>query len=95
MDYGWHYRGTAAPGPYYGERFGKPVVGSIPTIVRAFKSAVTYRAGRGLNSVNIWQRNYYEHIIRDQNDYERIAGYILANPADWNDDAENPIIGIK
>ena len=71
------------------ERFGKPAVGSIPTIARAFKSAVTRRANRELNSANIWQRNYYEHIIRDQTDYERIAGYILANPANWNDDEEN------
>ena len=37
------------------ERFGKPVAGSIPTIVRAFKSAVTYCARRELNSANIWQ----------------------------------------
>jgi putative transposase len=77
------------------ERFGKPVVGSIPTIIRAFKSAVTYRANRELNSANIWQHNYYEHIIRGQPDYERIAGYILANPSNWKDDEENPIIGIK
>jgi REP element-mobilizing transposase RayT len=64
--------------------------GSLRAIVRSFKSAVTRRAGRELNSANIWQRNYYEHIIRDQADYERIAGYILANPVNWNDDEENP-----
>jgi REP element-mobilizing transposase RayT len=64
-------------------------VGSIPTITRAFKSAVTYRAGRELNTGSIWQRNYFEHIIRDQNDYERIASYLLANPANWDDDEEN------
>ncbi len=72
------------------EKFGKPVPGSIPTIVRAFKSAVSYRAGRELNAANIWQRNYYEHIIRNEHDYERIAAYIAANPANWSDDKENP-----
>jgi putative transposase len=72
------------------EGFGKPTVGSIPTILRTFKAAVTRRAGRELNSGKLWQRNYYEHILRDQADYERIAGYILANPANWNDDNENP-----
>lgn len=96
------------------ERFGKPVAGSIPTIIRAFKSAVTYRANRELtsqagiqsasavsgpgvpdNSANIWQRNYYEHIVRNQTDYERIAGYILANPSNWNEDDENQILTIK
>ncbi|MBE3040838.1 MAG: hypothetical protein IMZ62_18730 [Chloroflexi bacterium] len=54
------------------------------------------RAGRELNSANIWQRNYYEHIIRDQTDTDRIAGTILstplrgAYPANWKDDEENP-----
>jgi REP element-mobilizing transposase RayT len=38
----------------------------------------------------LWQRNYYEHIIRDQADYERIAGYILDNPVNWDQDEENP-----
>lgn len=38
----------------------------------------------------LWQRNYYEHIIRDQTDYERIVGYILDNPANWDKDEENP-----
>ncbi len=47
------------------------------------------------NSANIWQRNYYEHIIRDQKDYERIAGYILANPSNWNADDENPEIALQ
>ena len=34
----------------------------------------------------LWQRNYYEHIIRDEQSYERIANYIINNPAKWNDD---------
>lgn len=71
------------------EQYGKPVVGSIPTILRAFKSSVTYRAGRELSITKIWQRNYYEHIIRDQNDLENITKYILSNPYNWENDAEN------
>jgi putative transposase len=74
------------------EQFGKPVPGSIPTIVRAFKSAVTYCAGKELNSSNLWQSNYYEHIIRDDHDYERIAFYIAQNPSNWSEDEENPYI---
>jgi REP element-mobilizing transposase RayT len=72
------------------EQFGKPTVGSLPTIIRTYKAAVTRRAGREFNSANIWQRNYYEHIIRDQVDYERIANYIASNPENWQDDQENP-----
>jgi REP element-mobilizing transposase RayT len=71
-------------------RFGKPIAGSLANIVRAFKAAVTYRAGRELDLANIWQRNYYEHIIRNQAEYERIAHYLTLNPARWNDDKENP-----
>ncbi len=59
-------------------------------MIASFKSAVTRRAGRELNTGNIWQRNYYEHIVRDQADYEHIAGYILGNPDNWDKDDENP-----
>ncbi len=38
---------------------------------------------------HIWQRNYYEHIIRDYNDHERIANYINANPSRWEEDMFN------
>jgi putative transposase len=72
------------------EQFGKPTRGSLPTIVRTFKASVTRRAGRELNSGNIWHRNYYEHIIRDEHDYERIANYIAGNPISWANDSENP-----
>ena len=63
----------------------------MPTIIRTFKAAVTRRAGKELNLVKIWQRNYYEHILRNLEDYERIAGYILANPLNWADDEEYPL----
>ena len=65
--------------------------GSLGAIIRSFKSAVTRRAGRELNSANIWQRNYYEHIIRNNADWERICNYIAANPLNWVEDEENPI----
>jgi putative transposase len=80
------------------EQFGKPISGSIPTIVRSYKSAVALRVNlsRQTRDKPVWQRNYYEHIIRNQDDYERIAGYILdtplrgAYPVNWNQDEENP-----
>jgi putative transposase len=63
---------------------------SLGSFIAGFKASVTRRADRELNSGNIWQRNYYEHILRDQADYERIAGYILDNPLNWDKDEENP-----
>ncbi len=71
------------------EQFQKPVPGSIPTIVRTFKASVTRRIGKGLNEANIWQRNYYEHIIRSEQDWHRIQNYIIANPINWATDEEN------
>jgi len=70
------------------EAFGKPVSGSIPTIVRTYKAAVTRLAKRELGIMHIWQRNYYEHIIRNQSELDDIALYILANPSNWIDDPE-------
>lgn len=73
------------------EQFGKPVAGSIPTIMRSFKSAVTKRINETRNTPGapVWQRNYYEHIIRDDADYTRIARYIADNPLNWEKDEEN------
>ncbi|ANH83448.1 hypothetical protein A8C56_22915 [Niabella ginsenosidivorans] len=62
---------------------------SIGSIVRGFKIGVTkwfrYENGFAQNA-QIWQRNYYEHIIRNDAAYHRIANYILNNPAKWKDD---------
>jgi putative transposase len=67
-----------------------PWPGSLGAIVGSFKSSVTRRAHRESNATHIWQRNYYEHIIRDQTDTQRIAGYIAVNPLKWDTDEENP-----
>jgi len=63
---------------------------SLGSFIAGFKASVTSRVGRELNLGNIWQRNYFEHILRDQTDYERIAEYILNNPVNWDQDDENP-----
>jgi putative transposase len=74
------------------ERFGQPVPGSLPSIVRSFKSAVTKRINeiRGTSGQPVWQRNCYEHVIRSQDDLDRARQYILNNPAKWPEDRENP-----
>jgi len=73
------------------EQFGKPIIGSIPTIIRTFKAAVTRRIGRELNATGVWQRNYYEHVIRNHEDWDRIHRYIESNPSMWAEDDENPM----
>ncbi len=58
---------------------------SIPSFIAGFKSAVTARINtvRGTPGVQVWQRNYYEHIIRDRAALERIRWYIASNPRRW------------
>ncbi len=74
------------------EAFRRPVAGSIPTVVRAYKAAVTRQAAmRRDNSISeVWQRNYYEHIVRSEREKEQIYAYIISNPDRWDADEENP-----
>jgi len=69
----------------------------LPEIVRAFKTFSARRVNEHLNSpgIPLWQRNYYEHIIRNDDDDARIHTYIESNPFMWNDDEENPAKIIK
>jgi REP element-mobilizing transposase RayT len=66
--------------------------GSLGAIVRSFKSAVTklYNEKYARSGLGFWQRNYYEHIIRDEKSLLRIREYIVTNPARWSTDPENP-----
>jgi len=46
---------------------------------------------RGLPGVTIWQRDYYEHVIRNEDELNRIREYIMNNPLQWQFDRENPM----
>jgi len=64
----------------------------LPEIVRAFKSFSSRRlnAHFGTPGARLWQRNYYEHVIRTDDDLNRIRQYIYDNPLTWNTDEYNP-----
>ncbi len=66
--------------------------GSLGAIVRSFKSAVTKQAREmaWMPGVPLWQRNYYEHIVRNERELERLRRYIDENPERWELDLENP-----
>jgi len=76
-------RGTMHRAPT--ERFGKPTSNTIPTIVRGFKSTVTKQINniRNTPGQSVWQRSYYEHIIRNEKSYNQISEYIRYNPEKW------------
>jgi REP element-mobilizing transposase RayT len=70
-----------------------PKPASLGTIISQFKSRATKRLWNleSLKNTPIWQRNYYEHIIRDEKDLQNKTDYIEANPMLWDEDDENPI----
>ena len=72
-----------------GEHLGSP----LHRIVQWFKTMSTNEYIRGVKSLNwapfngkLFQRNYYEHIIRNERAYHNISNYIINNPAKWDDD---------
>lgn len=74
------------PQPPKQNAFQKMIPRSIGSIVKGFKIGVTIRSKHVLPDIKIWQRNYHEHIIRNEQSYQTISAYIINNPAKWNDD---------
>ena len=70
-----------------------PTVKTIGDMMDAIKSITTVEYIRGVKTWGwqsfdgkLWQRNYYEHIIRNEQSYQTISEYIMNNPAKWQDD---------
>ncbi len=76
-----------------GEHIGSP----LHTVIQWFKTMTTNEYIRGVKQNGwstfpgkLWQRNYYEHIVRNENELNRIREYIINNPMQWELDRENP-----
>ena len=63
---------------------------TIGSVVRGFKIGVTKCFRSNTEIQNVWQRNYHDHIIRNEAALNRIRQYIAENPARWGEDDENP-----
>lgn len=77
------------PNNVLGEHIGSP----LHRVVQWFKTMTTNHYIRGVKQHKwqpfdgkLWQRNYWEHIIRNNDDYQRIARYIMNNPKNWGND---------
>ena len=88
-------RAGTRPAPTSGEAT-RPTLGQI---VGAYKSITTVVYIRCVKNQDwptfrkrLWQRNYYEHVIRDDSFLNEIRQYILDNPAKWELDRENPAV---
>jgi REP element-mobilizing transposase RayT len=80
-------RKTQTPPPKTGVAYRAPK--SVSSFVAGFKSAATKRINeyRGTPGESVWQARFHDHIIRNQQEYERIAAYIAANPMNWDQDS--------
>jgi REP element-mobilizing transposase RayT len=97
-----HVHGVIVLGDGLLERGPAPAVAPPPTlsvgdVMHRFKTMTTKRYADGVRQRGwtpfpgrLWQRNYYEHIIRDESALQRIREYIAENPARWDEDQENP-----
>lgn len=94
-DMGGLSRGAASLRPYNSHPNGFKInvpAHSLGAIVRAYKSAVTYHTNSTCESrkLRVWQRNYYDHIVRNSAELEKIRNNIETNPANWNEDRFYP-----
>ena len=64
----------------------------LPEIVRALKSfsARLINQRRDTQGIPVWQRNYYEHIVRNEHELNAIRQYVCENPMKWGMDMDNP-----
>jgi REP element-mobilizing transposase RayT len=67
-------------------RFG-PQSKNLASIIRGYKIGVTISA-RVIDPTFVWQSRYYDHIIRNDEEYNRITDYIVQNPTNWEEDEQ-------
>ncbi len=71
--------------------FQHVIKGSVGSIIRQYKGSVTRWCNQnGYNKFG-WQRNFYEHIVRNEKELNRIREYIISNPMRWNFDRDNKL----
>jgi len=87
-----HVGATRRVAPTGKEKPDGPKAGSLGSILGQFKSVTIKRikAENRNTGISVWQRNYYERVIRDESELEKIREYIVYNPQKWLTDRENP-----
>lgn len=87
---------NATPMPEHAEGMTAPCA-SLGAVVGAWKSLTTQGYLRGIHDCGwpcfdnrLWQRNYWEHIVRDDAEMQRLRRYILTNPSHWQEDQLHP-----
>jgi REP element-mobilizing transposase RayT len=63
---------------------------NVGSVIRGFKIGVSQWVHKNTEIFSVWQRNYYEHIIRNKTELDQTRQYICDNPSAWPQDEENP-----
>ncbi|MBI3810731.1 MAG: transposase [Nitrospirae bacterium] len=94
-------RGESRIRPNQGDHKDRPygtLAGTIGRVMQGFKSMTTRKYISGIRDngwppfeKRLWQRNYYERVVRDDSEMHRVREYITGNPAGWLEDEENPV----
>lgn len=76
------------------DRAGRGRAPTLDRVVGAFKSISAVQVNRLLSRTGqpLWQRNYYERVIRNESELHGLRDYIIHNSLKWEEDAENPIM---
>jgi putative transposase len=72
-----------------GGKGAPPLLGQIVAYFK-YQTTKSINRLRGMPSVRFWQRNYWEHIVRDENEFAALHDYICTNPLRWADDQLHP-----
>ena len=80
------FRNLSLQGPHQHKRHG------LSEIIRGFKTWSARQINQIQNTTGtpVWQRSLYDHIIRDEDDLNRIRNYVMENPLMWDQDTNNP-----
>ena len=71
-------------------KYQNVISGSLGSIIRGYKIGLTKWFRKNTDIEVVWQRNYYEHIIRNEKELDAARKYISDNPAKWSEDEDNP-----
>ncbi len=77
------------PGGAVSAPLQRPTLGQVVAYFK-YQSTKGVNDQRGTPGVRVWQRNYYEHVIRGEGELDRVGQYVQGNPGKWELDPENP-----
>jgi REP element-mobilizing transposase RayT len=77
--------GVSQQSPNFNQ-FGKTIPGSLSAIIGQYKSSVSRWCIKNNRAIFAWQSRFHDHVIRNQEEFDRIENYILNNVANWNSD---------